>query len=81
MSNAEAPLQILMVRRANEPSKGMWAFPGGSLELGESLEECAIRECAEETGAARAPGPSHSLACGARARLARLAMHLARRGA
>lgn len=27
--------QILMVRRAKEPDKGRWCFPGGSLELGE----------------------------------------------
>ncbi|KAI7839974.1 hypothetical protein COHA_006295 [Chlorella ohadii] len=42
--------EVLLIRRAKEPSKGMWCFPGGSLELGESLVECAVRETLEETG-------------------------------
>jgi len=27
-------MQILLIRRAKEPAKGQWCFPGGSLELG-----------------------------------------------
>ncbi|KAL4447543.1 hypothetical protein ABPG75_004762 [Micractinium tetrahymenae] len=42
--------EVLLIRRAKEPSKGLWCFPGGSLELGETLVECAVRETEEETG-------------------------------
>lgn len=41
---------ILLVKRARDPSKGTWDFPGGLLEKGETLEQCAIREVKEETG-------------------------------
>ena len=40
---------ILLVKRAFEPGKGQWSLPGGFLELGETLEEGAIRELKEET--------------------------------
>lgn len=37
--------KILLVRQNNRP---FWVFPGGTLELDEGLEECAIREIKEE---------------------------------
>lgn len=41
---------ILLVRRANPPDAGRWAFPGGKLEPGEAIREAAVRELYEETG-------------------------------
>lgn len=43
-------LQVLLIRRGNPPYQGMWACPGGFLEMEETLEECALRELFEETG-------------------------------
>lgn len=43
-------LQLLLIKRANEPYIGHWALPGGFLEIEEDLEQCAKRELAEETG-------------------------------
>jgi len=42
--------KVLLVKRGIEPSKGLWAIPGGTLKLGETLQECAAREILEETG-------------------------------
>ena len=44
------PDAVLLVRRGKAPSFGQWALPGGGQELGETAEECARRELAEETG-------------------------------
>lgn len=41
--------KVLLVERA-KPAKGIWAFPGGHVELGETLEQAAARELHEETG-------------------------------
>jgi 8-oxo-dGTP diphosphatase len=42
--------QLVLVQRGKEPSRGLWTFPGGAVELGESLHEAARREAFEETG-------------------------------
>ena len=42
--------KVLLVRRGRAPSEGLWAIPGGSVELGETLQEAAEREILEETG-------------------------------
>ncbi|KAL0041635.1 hypothetical protein WJX79_010229 [Trebouxia sp. C0005] len=46
----KASAEVLLIKRGKAPSKGLWSFPGGSQELGETLVECAIRESKEETG-------------------------------
>jgi 8-oxo-dGTP diphosphatase len=42
--------RLLLVERARPPAQGMFAFPGGRVEPGETLEEAARRELLEETG-------------------------------
>lgn len=42
--------RVLLVRRARPPSQGLYAFPGGKVETGETLEQAARRELLEETG-------------------------------
>jgi 8-oxo-dGTP diphosphatase len=47
--------RALVVRRANPPMAGRWGFPGGVLELGETVAEGAMRELREETGVVAEP--------------------------
>jgi 8-oxo-dGTP diphosphatase len=42
--------QILILKRAMGAAKGAWSLPGGALDEGETIEECARRELLEETG-------------------------------
>jgi 8-oxo-dGTP diphosphatase len=42
--------RTLLVRRANPPDAGLWGFPGGKIEFGETVRAAATRELLEETG-------------------------------
>lgn len=42
--------RVLLQRRAVEPRSGYWTFPGGFLEIGETVEDGARRETLEEVG-------------------------------
>jgi len=42
--------RALLIKRGSEPLLGQWSIPGGTLELGESLQHGVARELLEETG-------------------------------
>jgi 8-oxo-dGTP diphosphatase len=50
LTMADGVLHVLLVRRGEEPFKGMWATPGGFKRPDETLAEAARRELSEETG-------------------------------
>ncbi|HEX3175993.1 MAG TPA: NUDIX hydrolase [Methylomirabilota bacterium] len=41
---------VLLTRRSINPGRGLWTFPGGFVDWGESVEDAAMRETLEETG-------------------------------
>src|SRR5882672_788030 len=47
--------RALIVQRAQQPNAGRWGFPGGVLELGETVGDGAMRELMEETGITAEP--------------------------
>lgn len=44
--------RLLLIKRANPPFKGVYALPGGFVDVGETVEQAALRELHEETGIA-----------------------------
>lgn len=52
---------ILLGKRAIDPRRGFWSFPGGYVDRGEVVELAAIREVYEETGLSVELGPLLSL--------------------
>jgi ADP-ribose pyrophosphatase YjhB (NUDIX family) len=49
--------RIILLRRGFDPGRGLWTFPGGFVDLGESVEEAARRETMEELEIAVELGP------------------------
>ena len=47
--------KVLLVRRKNPPDAGLWGFPGGHVDPGETALDAAARELAEETGVSARP--------------------------
>jgi ADP-ribose pyrophosphatase YjhB (NUDIX family) len=46
----DADGNVVLLRRGFDPSAGLWTFPGGFVDLGESVAEAAVRETREEIG-------------------------------
>jgi 8-oxo-dGTP diphosphatase len=42
--------RVVLIRRGKEPLRGRWVIPGGTVELGETLQDALVREMQEETG-------------------------------
>jgi len=42
--------EVVLIQRENYPFEGMWALPGGFVDMDETVEEAAARELKEETG-------------------------------
>ncbi|WP_425043207.1 NUDIX hydrolase [Primorskyibacter sp. S87] len=41
---------VLLAQRGKDPGRGLWGFPGGHVEWGETVRQAAVRELMEETG-------------------------------
>ena len=42
--------RVLLIKRARQPSQGLWSVPGGAIELGETIRDAVKRELREECG-------------------------------
>ncbi|MBN2166082.1 MAG: NUDIX hydrolase [Marinilabiliaceae bacterium] len=42
--------KVLLIQRGAEPYKGMWALPGGFVDIDEDVDDAVVREVEEETG-------------------------------
>jgi ADP-ribose pyrophosphatase YjhB (NUDIX family) len=42
--------QVLLTRRSINPGRGLWTYPGGFVDFGETVSDAAVRETLEETG-------------------------------
>ena len=42
--------KVLLIQRAYAPYQNLWTLPGGRIEPNETIEQCAVREIAEEVG-------------------------------
>lgn len=47
--------RLLLIRRGQEPGRGLWSLPGGRVDPGETDRQAVVREVAEETGLAVRP--------------------------
>lgn len=43
-------LEVLLIQRKHDPFAGMWALPGGFVDMDETVEQAVVRELEEETG-------------------------------
>ena len=49
---------VILIKRRYEPLAGEWSIPGGTIEVGETLDEAVAREVLEETGLRVEVGPA-----------------------
>ena len=54
---SKTPASVLLIKRGLEPSRGLWTFPGGFVDLGEKAADTALRETLEEVGMKVRLGP------------------------